>query len=588
MEETQKDGQDRRVLNLAADISYADEKSIPRLLLQIQEILDSFNLGSPQQIQAKLDLWSYDILEVIVVTLKQDFSKLLNGWTTAAKLATILAQSCIGLEPPESHNFLGVFLPSVAENLLMVSRRIQTKYIKTSSVLEDMRQELLTSFKAILDAVNLLFSAYQFLTTHVLCSPWLLQMLITDDPGTEVVVMATIQSANRMSVGVFAQLDEKVKHQILDELVYKLSASSDINVASTTTRTVLVICDSHPPTVQLLCTRYKGLRLLLMKWQGRGFNNYVKRLMVLLAAGSMHRAELERFHRAAALIQAAWKSFMTRRKLKRASSAMSRFQINYRGRKIEEEQRKLEEKVQAELRHMLLIQRRHAMRDLREKQLEMLTLLPAAEVQKHLEQEKLQSAVKIQALWRGHMTRKCLASTQKGVRETRAAICLQRGVRQWLKRIHNRRTELPMWQRPPGLTDERRVELQTQIQEWRESHPVTERSKEQESELHNKVQDLLRRNVIMSKPRRSSEQHRQALIAQLEVDSTLIIAAPTLSDVTEQDLENFVSHSVPVASKARHDHNEELRLLRQPWWRKLGDEYQDEKTAEELGDWRVF
>ena len=65
-------------------------------------------------------------------------------------------------------------------------------------------------------------------------------------------------------------------------------------------------------------------------------------------------------------------------------------------------------------------------------------------------------------------------------------------------------------------------------------------------------------------------------------------AAPRLSDVTEQDLENFVSHSVPVATKARHDHNEELRLLRQPWWRKLGDEYQDEKTAEELGDWRVF
>ena len=33
-------------------------------------------------------------------------------------------------------------------------------------VLEDMRQELLTSYKAILDAVNLLFSAHQFLTTH--------------------------------------------------------------------------------------------------------------------------------------------------------------------------------------------------------------------------------------------------------------------------------------------------------------------------------------------------------------------------------------------------------------------------------------
>lgn len=36
MEQTQKDAQDKRVLNLAADISYADEKSISRLLLQIQ------------------------------------------------------------------------------------------------------------------------------------------------------------------------------------------------------------------------------------------------------------------------------------------------------------------------------------------------------------------------------------------------------------------------------------------------------------------------------------------------------------------------------------------------------------------------
>ncbi|KAI0221899.1 hypothetical protein LSAT2_026830 [Lamellibrachia satsuma] len=231
MEQTQKDAQDKRVLNLAADISYADEKSISRLLLQIQDILDSYESGSPQQIQAKLDLWSYDILDVILVTLKQDFSKLLYGWTTAAKLATILAQSCVGLEPPESHNFLGVFLPSVAENLLMMSRRVQMKYIKTSNVLEDMKLELMTSFKGILDALNLLFSAHEFLTTHVLCSPWLLQILITDDPGTVVVVMATIQSANRMCVGVFAQLDEKVKHQILDELIYKLSASIDINVA---------------------------------------------------------------------------------------------------------------------------------------------------------------------------------------------------------------------------------------------------------------------------------------------------------------------------------------------------------------------
>ena len=45
MEHTRKDVQDKRVLNLAADISYADEKSIPRLLLQIQGSILSLTLN---------------------------------------------------------------------------------------------------------------------------------------------------------------------------------------------------------------------------------------------------------------------------------------------------------------------------------------------------------------------------------------------------------------------------------------------------------------------------------------------------------------------------------------------------------------
>ena len=36
-------------------------------------------------------------------------------------------------------------------------------------VLEDMKLELMTSFKGILDALNLLFSAHEFLTTHGTC-----------------------------------------------------------------------------------------------------------------------------------------------------------------------------------------------------------------------------------------------------------------------------------------------------------------------------------------------------------------------------------------------------------------------------------
>ena len=45
-------------------------------------------------------------------------------------------------------------------------------------------------------------------------------------------------------------------------------------------------------------------------------------------------------------------------------------------------------------------------------------------------------------------------------------------VRKWLERIRARKHEPPAWQRPPGLTDERRVQLQEKILEWRENHEV--------------------------------------------------------------------------------------------------------------------
>ena len=51
------------------------------------------------------------------------------------------------------------------------------------------------------------------------------------------------------------------------------------------------------------------------------------------------------------------------------------------------------------------------------------------------------------------------------------ASCLLQ-IRRWLERVRLRKREPPRWQRPPGLTDERRVELMWKINEWREDHTV--------------------------------------------------------------------------------------------------------------------
>ncbi len=45
-----------------------------------------------------------------------------------------------------------------------------------------------------------------------------------------------------------------------------------------------------------------------------------------------------------------------------------------------------------------------------------------------------------------------------------------------MRKVHDRleakKKDPPGFQRPPGLTDERRVQIQAEINEWRENHPV--------------------------------------------------------------------------------------------------------------------
>lgn len=57
--------------------------------------------------------------------------------------------------------------------------------------------------------------------------------------------------------------------------------------------------------------------------------------------------------------------------------------------------------------------------------------------------------------------------------------------------------------------------------------------------------------------------------------------APPLKNAGEKDVEMYSSNLLPVATKARTDHIETLRLLRQPWWKKLRDELQDQEYEEE-------
>ena len=55
-------------------------------------------------------------------------------------------------------------------------------------------------------------------------------------------------------------------------------------------------------------------------------------------------------------------------------------------------------------------------------------------------------------------------------------------------------------------------------------------------------------------------------------------AAPKLHEITPDMLDSFTSRSAPVIARAQQCHNEEMRKLKLPWWKKLWDEEDVDET----------
>ncbi|XP_064594930.1 IQ calmodulin-binding motif-containing protein 1-like [Liolophura sinensis] len=576
------DKRDKRIVALAAGVTEAQDRKIPQVLLGLEEILVSVE-GTNEAVKIKEDVWKLDLLPVLLLVLKKDYSLTPGGWRTASRLASTLSRVCCGLHPHTSEEYYNRQLPTAIDNMYIIARRVQARFsqIPHNMAIAHGKSELLSDFRSVLDSMLLLYTAHHHLRNHVIQSPWLLQLLISDDIETVVIVMNFLTGLVRTNSDVLRDLPEKFRQNIIDELIYKLSVNRDPTIGGAAMKCVLRLCNFYKPLVEFLCVRYRGLRPLLTKWTGKGFGLELKELLMLLESGSSERAEMERFHRAATTIQALWKGVLTRRKLKKADRSFAKFQRSFRQKLETTERRKEEEKMEKELEEQLLANRRKIMRDFHEKRLHLIEILPPQMLQGYMEKENTQAAIRIQKTWRGHRERLRREDRRDLATRSRAAVLIQRTVRRWLERLDKRRRDTSRFQKPPGLTDERRVQLQQVILERRESNPPKPRTREEQESLHRTAQELMARYYIGCKLTRGKHQQREALLARLETDSELLMYAPPLKDLTDKDVDMFSSRSVPVAARAQQAHKEELRLLRQPWWRKLGDEYQDQLYEEE-------
>ncbi|XP_065527526.1 IQ calmodulin-binding motif-containing protein 1 isoform X1 [Lathamus discolor] len=567
---------DPRVLALAAQVTESREQDIPLLLLKLKEILSSASLGSEESKKIKQDIYSYDLTQYCMLVLRQDHFRLHGGWATAAQLAEILSHCCVGLEAKEDpEEFHKKFLPSAIDSLLVLGRRLQARFIR--AIKDEEKQDFLRWFQTVTDAICWLLGGHIQLAACVLQNGHFLQLLITDDVETGILMMSVLHKLLKVNSSVLLQVDEETLHSVLDELVYKLSATTNPVIGNAATKLLLVVAKFCKQLVKLLTTRYKGLKGLLSKqWTGKGFDRDLSQLLDLLyLEQSNGKGEMQRQHRAACIIQAMWRGFQTRKRLKKLPQAVTTLQRSFRAKREQELQYLKKQKEDEALKLQMQLQRQRAMRLFHERQLALLKIVHASQVDKYMEEMEGKSALTIQRFWRGYRARRNFHQQRQSLKEYKAAVVIQRAACKFLEKRRRRRSLSP-WKYPKGLTDEQRLALQQKVDDYIKLHPASQMSEERSKELHMQAQEKLAQFLLRSRLDQRAAQRRETLLVQVNTDVELLMNAPGLAETTEKDLDVFMSRSVPVATKARQSHNTMLKYTRWPWWKKLGDEFMED------------
>uniref|UniRef100_A0A4X1T9I0 IQ calmodulin-binding motif-containing protein 1 n=1 Tax=Sus scrofa TaxID=9823 RepID=A0A4X1T9I0_PIG len=527
-------GTDPRILSLAAEVAKSPEQNVPVILLKLKEIINNTPLGSSELKKIKQDIYCYDLMQYCLLVLSQDCSRIQGGWTTISQLTQILSHCCVGLEPGEdAEEFYNELLPSAAENFLVLGRQLQTCFINAAKGEE--KDALLHFFQIVTDSLLWLLEGHVQLIQNVLQSDHFLHLLQTDSVQIGSTVMTMLQNILQINSGDLLRIEGKTLHSILDEVVFKLLSTPSPVIRSTATKLLLLMAESHQEILILLRLSgcYKELRSLLNKQEpGTEFSQELRQLIGLLSPKGYQEVEEQKLHQAACLIQAYWKGFQTRKRLKKLPSAVITLQRNFRSKRTKMLLKLNRQKEEEDHRLQLQLQRQRAMRLSRELRLSMLEIVHPGQVEKHNREIEEKSALIIQKHWRGYRERKNFRQQRPSLTEYKAAVTLQRAGSQ--------------------ISD------------------ITSK------ELHSQAQERLQHYFMGRALEERSQQHREALMAQISTNIEQLLKAPSLKEAEGKEPELFVSRSRPVAAKAKQAHLTTLKHIQAPWWKKLGEEAEDE------------
>ncbi|CAO2631714.1 IQ calmodulin-binding motif-containing protein 1 [Lemmus lemmus] len=571
-------GTDPRILALAAEVAKSPEQNVPVILLKLKEIINNTPLGSSELKKVKQDIYCYDLIQYCLLVLSQDCSRIQGGWTTISQLTQILSHCCVGLEPGEDgEEFYKELLPSAVENFLVLGRRLQTCFINAAKGEE--KDKLLHFFQIVNDSLFWLLGGHTQLIQNVLQSDHFLHLLQTDNVQIGATVMTLLQNILQINSGDLLKIEGKILHSILDEILFKLLSTPSPVLRSIATKLLLVLAESHQEILILLrlSACYKGLTSLLNKQENMTeFSRELRQLVGLLTPKVHQEVEEQKLHKAACLIQAYWKGFQTRKRLKKLPSAVIALQRSFRSKRTKALLELNRQKEEKDLRLRLQLQRQRAMRLSRESHLSMLEIVHPGQLEKYNREMEEKSALTIQKHWRGYRERKNFRQQRPALTEYKAAVTLQRAVLKFLAKCRKKNKLFSPWHGLQELTDERRAELKQQVDDYVRRHPGSQMSDVASRELHAQAQERLQHYFMGRAIEERAQQHREALMAQISTNIEQLMKAPSLKEAEGKEPELFLSRSRPVAAKAKQAHLTTLKHIQAPWWKKLGEEPGDE------------
>lgn len=326
----------QEVESLVYKLSKAGDRDIPSLLLQIEELLEQHD-GN----EVRMLLWENEILSTITDVIKQDFDSLRVPWSTATKLATLLAKSCLGLSHPP--DFTGVFLPLVVDSFMELANNIQG----SPSPVED-------DFWQCLESIFWLVDYSPSLGLSVIDSPRLLTMLMTEScPGIDVSILKLLRSV--LTQPALSQLN--IPHEkllvLFDEVMLKMT-ERDLAVVQQIGADVIYQTAKRNSSFKdiLLDNAEDVMELLNTINTAPGALDNVNTLLQYIEELRQAETEKSLLNTSATKIQAHYRGYATRRRLQDQSRKVSRFQLRFREwlrEKREKEERGKEEEVEGEL-----------------------------------------------------------------------------------------------------------------------------------------------------------------------------------------------------------------------------------------------